>query len=84
MLIEFQGPSLDISMTNYAKLPKLVKKSTSAVGQFIQLGMKFLEKGIGEMDDVIIPKLRSLLGDVIPRVLPSYAILVWFTLEVIS
>ena len=83
-MIEFPGPSLDISMSNYAKLPQLIENSSSAVGYLIALGKKFIEVGIGEMDNVIIPKLRSMLSDdvVIPRVLPSYGIMIWFSLEV--
>ena len=70
-------------MRDYADLPILIKESSSSVGYFIALGCKFLDVGIRNMDDVILPKLRSLLGSgVIPRCLPSYAILVWFTLEV--
>ena len=70
-------------MCDYADLPILIKKSSSSVGHFIALGRKFLDVGIRNMDDVILPKLPSLLGSgVIPHCLPSYAILVWFTLEV--
>ena len=42
-----------------------------------------LEQGILEMDSDLLPELRSLLdGRAIPRVLPSYAIMLWFTLQV--
>ena len=54
----------------------------SGVGLFISLGEAFINRGIGEMDNIILPKLRGLLrGSVIPRVLPSYALLMWFTLH---
>lgn len=70
-------------MTDYAKLPNLIENSSRSVGHFITLGHKFLEVGIKEMDDVILLRLRSdLKSSAIPRVLPSYAILIWFTLEV--
>ncbi len=81
--MEFTGPCLDISMTSYSELPKLLKQSTSAVGSFIAIGKAFVERGSIEMDSVILPKLRDMLHSaVIPRVLPSYAILFWFTMEV--
>ena len=42
-----------------------------------------MEEGIAKMDDDLLPELRRRLdGSAIPRVLPSYAILLWFTLEV--
>ena len=51
---------------------------------YLSLGEEFSTRGINEMDGNIVPKLRALLGPVgiIPRVLPSYALLFWFTLEV--
>lgn len=70
-------------MTSYSELPRLLKRSTSSVGSLIAIGKAFVERGSEEMDSVIIPKLRALLDSkVIPRVLPSYAILFWFTIEV--
>ena len=83
LLIEFDAPCLDIPMLEYAKLPQLMEKSSSAVGIIISLGERFMEEGIGEMDDDLLPELwRLLAGHAIPRVLPSYAILIWFTLKV--
>ena len=70
-------------MLEYAKLPALIDKSSSAVGFIISLGARFIEQGIVEMDSDLLPELRSLLdGRAIPRVLPSYAIMLWFTLQV--
>ena len=34
------------------------------------------------METSILPKLKGLLGAAMPRVLPSYALLFWFTVEV--
>ena len=70
-------------MMEYAKLPALIEKSSSAVGFIISLGARFIEEGIAGMDGDLLPKLRRLLdGRAIPRVLPSYAIMLWFTFEV--
>ena len=72
-------------MAEYVQFTGLVKKSSSAIGKMIGLGKKFIETGISELDSYILPKLRSMLstyGSIVPRVLPSYAVLMWFTLEV--
>ena len=67
----------------YAKLPALIEKSSSAVGFIISLGKRFIEEGIAGMDGDLLPELRRLLdGRAIPRVLPPYAIMLWFTFEV--
>ena len=72
-------------MTQYTQLPLLLQKSSSAIAALVGLGKKFVESGISEMDNDLLPELRSLIGEeTIPRVLPSYAILLWFTIEVNS
>ena len=83
VLIEFGHPCLDLSMVEYAGLPPLLKRVSGAVGHIIRLGKRFVEQGIDEMEGVIKPELINLLGhQAIPRVIPSYAILMWFTFEV--
>ena len=70
-------------MSKCSELPDLLEKSTSAIGAMIGLGKKFVESGIREMDSSVLPELCTLVGkQAIPRVLPSYAILIWFTMEV--
>lgn len=72
-------------MLEYAKLPALIENSSRAVGLIISLEARFIEKGIAQMDSDLLSKLWSLLDECeIPRVLPSYAILLWFTLEVLN
>ena len=67
----------------HEELPNLLVQASSGVGLFISLGEAFISRGIGEMDNIILPKLHGLLsGSVIPRVLPSYDLLMWFILEV--
>ena len=63
----------------------------SAVGQSylvcrvysVAVGAQFFPTGIANVDQDIVPFLnRNLNGRVTPRVLPSYAILYWFSLQV--
>ena len=73
-------------MKSYSELPGLLNRATSAVGMLISLGeaFAFSTRGISEMDANIVPRHRKFLEGlgVIPRVLPSYALLFWFTMEV--
>ena len=69
-------------MTSYAELPALLTGSTSAIGTFISMGEAFISRGIQEIDSDILPTLREHIGGAIPRVLPSYGLLFWFTIEV--
>ena len=82
LLLEFHAPPLEISMTRYAELPGLLTGCTSAIGTFISLGEAFLSRGIQEIDNDILPTLRQQIRGAIPRVLPSYGLLFWFTIEV--
>jgi hypothetical protein len=70
-------------MSNYKQLSHLLKKSSGCIGEMIGLGKKFLEIGTTELDENILPTIRELIDtSVVPRVLPSYGILLWFTKEV--
>ena len=71
-------------MKSYSELPILLARATSGVGVLISVGEAFTTRGIDEMDADIVPTLRASLGGlgVIPRVLPSYALLFWFTIQV--
>lgn len=72
-----------MSGVEYTTLPLLLKEGTRAMGTVIGLGKKFVLSGIKEMDEKLLPQLRSIVGqDTMPRVLPSYAMLLWFTIEV--
>ena len=84
LLIQIHAPCLEMSMKSYSELPGLLNRATSAVGMLISLGEAFSTRGISEMDANIGPRLRKFLEGlgVIPRVLPSYALLFWFTMEV--
>ena len=52
-------------------------------GFFIGLGAEFFSSGIAQVDDDLLPTLVEKAGsNVNPRVIPSYAMLLWFTLKV--
>lgn len=74
-LIEFSGPCLNIPLLEYTKFPALFKKASSAIGFIIGLGEKFCDVGIQDLDNILLQELKLLIGDAIPRVLPSYAIM---------
>lgn len=71
-------------MADYAKLPPLLDQAGSSIGQIIRLGKEFVDRGIDEMDTVVKPLLVPLLGGcVIPRIISSYTIFLWFAFEVL-
>ena len=60
-----------------------VGNCTSCVGFCVSFGDLFFTNGIKEIDEIILPHLTTQAGvDVIPCVLPSYAILHRFTVQV--
>lgn len=82
-MIPFKLPQLSMTLTEYMKIVTLQSKAGSCAGFLIGLGNKFFEHGVADVDQNILPLLTSVApGDVNPRVMPSYAILLWFTLEV--
>jgi hypothetical protein len=83
VLIGFDLPQVDPTMTDYCNMPQLMTDSTLAVGYMISLGSKFVQCGISEIDNSIMPKLNKMLPDgVWPRIVPGYASLMWFTYQV--
>ena len=82
VLIEFEHPRIDSIISEF---DKLMKNSSSTVGFLISLGQKFMINGTKDLDDTILPRLKSALdeGTVTPRIHIGYAILIWFVLEVI-
>ena len=83
VLVEFATPCIDITMANYAQLSRLLKISSSSIGEMIGLGRKFLEIRTTELNNDILPNLHRLVdASVVPRVLFSYGILLWFAKEV--
>ena len=82
-MIEFASPPIALTITQYMELVELWEKSSSCVGFANSLGDKFFLEGVNTVHTEIIPKLSMLAGPgVIPRVLPLYSILYWFSLQV--
>lgn len=85
VMIEFSLPQLDPSVTDYACLPVLMDDSVKSIGFLIGLGKKFVDEGISSIDEVLAPRLKAMLPKGIwPRVIPGYAILLWFAYQVES
>lgn len=83
LLIEFFQPHLDASIEEYALLPALMRRGSAAVGAVLRLGKLFIESGIADINQYFVPVVKNALGgDALPRVVPSYALLLWFTLQV--
>ena len=82
-MIPFKLPQLSLSLTQYMEIAKLQGCASSCAGLLIGLGNKFFSSGIAEVDHSIIPIITERAPSGInSRVVPSYAILLWFTLEV--
>ncbi len=83
-MIEFSQPRLDVSSPEFTQLPSLLKEASRAMGMVISLRKKLLDVGIKDTHEHLLPKLREAVGkDTMPRVIPSYTLLMWFTIEVL-
>lgn len=82
-MINFRAPQIQMTLSNYMEIVNLQKVAGSCVGFFITLGEEFFTSGISEVDNDLLPMMTGKVGsDVNPRVIPSYAMLLWFTLKV--
>lgn len=82
-MIPFKLPQLSMSLCQYMEIVDLQRKAGTCVGYLISLGKKFFEVGVSQVDSNIIPQLKDMASPhVNPRVVPSYGILLWFSLEV--
>ena len=85
ILLDFHGKPAQNTVLGFARLHQLMPEASGAVGKVIALGDRFFTDGMGELDDVILPQLRSQLpAAALPRVVPAYGTLMWFTKEVSS
>jgi len=72
-----------VTVSQCIRLVELWEKCSSYAGFCIELGEKFFHEGITEVDDTIIPLLQSKADrSISPRVIPPYAILLWFAQQV--
>ena len=84
-MIRYSSPALSSTLAEYMELSDLWESCSPCVGFCVSLGDKFFSTGVQEVDAVIQPHLSSMVGRaVVPRVLPAYSILYWFTLQVCS
>lgn len=82
-MIEFSSPPLSLSLTEYMELAELWDGCCPCAGFCVSLGEKFFTSGVQEVDKEILPKLSAkAAAGVVPRVLPSYSILFWFSHQV--
>lgn len=83
-MIHFRGPApKQLSLSNYMEIVNIQKRAGNCVGFFIRLGEEFFKSGVSEVDNDILPTSINKAGsNVNPRVIPSYAMLLWFTSKV--
>ena len=82
-MTNFKLPQIQMTLSDYMEIVNLQKSAGTCVGFFIALGKEFFSTGLSEVDNDILPTLVEKAGlDVDPRVIPSYAMLLWFTVKV--
>ena len=82
-MVRFENPCIEPSVRDYTKLNSLLPELSKAVGFLISLGEKFVDQGITNMDEEIIPFLnKTMKGKAFARVITAYAMLMWFTKQV--
>lgn len=80
-MIPFKLPQLNLTLNDYMEIVDSQNMLSSSVGYIIGLGKEFFAEGTTEVDNKLIPMLTE---DCIvnPRVVPSYAMLLWFAIKV--
>jgi hypothetical protein len=63
-------------------LPSLLNEVSSNFGLFIGLGFKLVDKTMEKIDSELQLVLRRAVNYAMPRVIPSYAIMLWFSMKV--
>ena len=82
LLLEFEGKEHN-SVLGFSRLHELMVTASAAIGEVIEIGSRFFTEGMMQLDESILPELRTKLpGEVLPRVIPAYGTLLWFTKEV--
>ena len=82
-MIEFASPPLSLNLTGYMELAELWEACSPCASYCVSVGEIFFSSGYQEVDSNILPTLEEKATEhVLPRVLPSYSILYWFSLEV--
>lgn len=81
-MIPFTLPQLNISLCEYMDIVEKKNEISSCIGYIIGLGDLFFEEGTVEIDEKIAPMLTDDGSTINSRMIPSYAILLWFAIKV--
>ena len=82
-MIEFSSPPIALNLSGYMELAEKWEACSPCAGFCVAAGEKFFSSGYREVDTKVLPALEAKASSgVIPRVLPSYSILYWFSLQV--
>lgn len=84
ILIQFNEPSLEMSLKTYLQPPDLLRVGTSAIGHLISFGQLFLLSGVSKMDEKILTKIQISLKGGNHSLPPNYVLMLWFTLQVLA
>ena len=82
LLIEFFEPPISMSLGDYMKISDTMSEISSSAGFCVSLGKKFFSEGVHNIDEEIVPLLSESSYGIHPRLVPSYSMLYWFTLQV--
>ena len=84
MLINFSLPEIgdDAELEAWKDLQTSWDKAGSCVGYIVSLEQMLQCEGFKEINVKYVPKVKKSLKGCLPRVLPGYATLMWFTEKV--
>ena len=85
LIINFKMSRLENGVGLFSHLiDELIPKSSNVIGLLIGLCKVFIEEGIDDVNQNILPSINEALSTaVLPRVHISYAVLIWFVLKLI-
>ncbi len=84
LLINFSLPEIGagVSSRDWKELMCCWEKTSSVVGHIIALENVLVDEGFVEIESKFIPRVEKALIGALPRVVPGYALLLWFTSKV--
>lgn len=82
LMMKFSQPPVSLKLSQYMELVLLWKDCGKCAGFCVSLGKKFLSEGVNEVDENTVPAFAKVAVNISPRVILSYAILHWFTVQV--
>lgn len=72
----FKTHQLDIAISVYSELSRLLLKASSSIGLLVELGTQ------ERIQEINVEILIEIISDALPRVLLSYALILWFPTKV--